>query len=471
MRRARARSFAVVAAVAVLAAACGNNRSSSGSTTTAGGATSTTVAAGAGIPFGTGTIPCGPAKAGAANTASDQGVTATTITIGAGDDRGFASTPGLNKEMTEAVQADAAACNKAGGINGRQIVVKTYDAAVLAVQKAMTQACSDKLFFLVGEGFALDSNQEETRLGCQLPAVPGYSVSAAFANAPMMYQSVPNPADKIPAVVAQQLAKLYPTQITKAGTLAGNFSATQETRDKVVQAYPKFGFKFLPNSQVEYPVQGQTEDAWGPTLKQLQSAGVQLLYWSGSCQPLQPAMREARVIGFKAIWQTDTNHYDSNCAKSNTDGAMDGLLIRTAFVPFEEASYNKATADFLKLMADANPPVPVTQLGEQATSSFILWATAAASCGANLTRQCVLDAMGKVHSWTGLGMHAQTDPGSNLPPQCGILLELKGTKYIRVAPTKPDTFDCDPNSVVDVDTPAVKQAMLDSNRIAHQFQK
>ena len=52
---------------------------------------------------------------------------------------------------------------------------------------------------LVGEGWALDSAQEETRLGLR-PALrcPTYSVSPEFANAPLMYQPVPNPADVYP---------------------------------------------------------------------------------------------------------------------------------------------------------------------------------------------------------------------------------------------------------------------------------
>ncbi len=465
----RLRLVAAAAALTLVVAACGNSRSSSPSTTptTAGSGTPTTVAA-SGISFGNGTIPCGPAKAGTTNTASDTGVTPTTITIGAGDDRGFQSSPGLNKEMTEAVQAMVSECNKAGGINGRTIVVKTYDAAILNVQKAMTQACSDHLFFLVGEGFALDSNQEETRLGCQLPAAPGYSVSAAFANGPLMYQGVPNPADKIPDEVAIQVAKLYPAAIKASGTLAGNFSATQETRDKVVQTYAKLGFTFLPNSKVEYPITGQAD--WSSTIKQLQSVGAKFIYWSGSCLPnLQQAMRAARNLNYKPIWETDTNHYDSNCAKANTDGAMDGVIIRTAFVPFEEASSNKATADFVKIMNDHS--VPITQLGEQATSSFLLWANAVASCGANLTRTCTLTAMSNVHSWTGNGMHAATDPGKNIPPQCGMLLQLEGTKYVRLTPKTTGSFDCDPASVVDVSTPAVAAAKLDANRVAHQFSK
>ncbi len=459
------RAFAVAATLLFVVAACGNSRSSSPPSTSGGGSATPTTASSQAPMFGDAPLPCGPAKIGATNGAADKGVTASTITIGTGDDRGFAQTPGLNKEMTEAVQDIAKVCNAAGGINGRKLVVKPYDAAILQVQQAMTQACSDKVFFLVGEGFALDSNQEEIRLGCKLPAVPGYSVSAAFANGPLMYQAVPNPANEVTAESAAQMAKLTPAAITAAATLAGNFSATQETRDKVVAGYPKFGFRFLPNSNFEYNIQGESD--WTPFIKQLQRVDAKFVYWSGECNNLLKAMQAAKLNNFQAVWMTETNHYETKCAASNADGAMNGLYIRMAFTPFEERDHSKAVDDYMKMIA-TNTQKP-TQLGMQSTSAFLLWATAAQECGTGLTRQCVLGKLAQIHHWTGHGLHADTDPGSNGPPTCGMMLQLEGTKYVRVVPKAPGTFDCDPNSVVTVDTPAVKAAKLDANGVAHQF--
>jgi ABC-type branched-subunit amino acid transport system substrate-binding protein len=441
MSNTRLRWFAVATVVALGLAACGNNRSAS-TTTTAGGSNTggnTSTTAPAGPTFGDAPLPCGPAPAGETNTASGQGVTATTITIGTGDDRGYQLVPGLNKEMSEGVQDMAKMCNAAGGINGRQVVVKFYDAAILQVQQAMTQACSDKLFMLVGEGWSLDSNQEEIRLGCKLPAVPGYSVSAAFANAPLMYQPVPNPANAVVGITAEQMAKLVPDTITASATLAGNFSATQETRDKVVAAYPKYGFTFLPKSNFEYPITGQTDAEWSTTIKQVKASGAKFLYWSGQCTDIQKAMRAAKLNGYAPVWQTETNHYEAKCAASNTDGAMNGLYIRMAFTPFEERSSNKAVDDYLKMVA-ANGQQP-TQLGAQSSSAFLLWATAAKACGADLTQTCELTQLSKIHSWTGHGLHAQTDPGANKPPTCGVILQLEGTSYVRIQPKQPNTFD------------------------------
>ena len=51
---------------------------------------------------------------------------------------------------------------------------------------------------IVGEGFGLDGLAEQTRLGCNLAAVPGFTVSPVVANAYEMYQAVAEPGERQP---------------------------------------------------------------------------------------------------------------------------------------------------------------------------------------------------------------------------------------------------------------------------------
>jgi len=139
-----------------------------------------------------------------------------------------------------------------------------------------------------------------------------------------------------------------------------------------------------------------------------------------------------------------------------------------AFIPFEEADVNKATQDYLDLLKSSGGDVSL--LGAQATSSFLLWATAAAACGDTLTRACTLQNLADTHSWTGHGLHADGDPGGNHPPTCALMLHLNGTKYERVLPEERGTFECDPAWIAPiVNAPAVAAAKLDANRISQQF--
>src|SRR5215218_7344714 len=172
--------IAVVAVMALIGAACSDSGRSSETETSTPDATS----ASAPTSFGDLESPCGE---GDAKGATQLGVTDTSITIGYGDDAGYQQSPGLNHEMSDAIKAMIGWCNEQGGINGRQVVGNYGDAKILDVNNVMTEACG-KDFMLVGQGWSLDSSQEQTRLGCNMASVPTYSVSAAFANGALMVQ-------------------------------------------------------------------------------------------------------------------------------------------------------------------------------------------------------------------------------------------------------------------------------------------
>ena len=446
------------------AAASGGTGTPTGDTATA--ATTPATEAPSGPMFGDAPWPCSAGSGANTDTGSEVGVTADSIKIASGDDAGYAGAPGLNHQITDAMKALVAKCNSLGGINGRQITLNYYDAALLNVGPAIQGACDAGNFMLVGEGWAFDGNQEEIRLGCGLPAVPTYTVSAAFAMGKNVFQGVPNPADETPAGVFAQTTKLLGDAVKKVGMLVGNYSATQETRDKVVAAAPKFGWGFAETT-LEYGIAGEAD--WTPFVKQLQDAGATAVYWSGSCLPnLQLFAQAAKANGLDVPIITDVNHYEQTCSAANTDGALDNVYVRNPYIPFEEADVNPATQDFLDLVKAAGGDI--SQLGAQATSSFMLWATAASACGPELTRACTLDKLKNTHSWTGHGLHADTDPGGNHPPKCGMIMRLQGSVYVRVAPQARGTFECDDTWVAQLSgLAALDAAKLDANRISQQF--
>jgi ABC-type branched-subunit amino acid transport system substrate-binding protein len=277
---------------------------------------------------------------------------------------------------------------------------------------------------------------------------------------------VPNPADETTAGFFAQIAKLFPEESKHVATLTGAFTATQETRDKVVEVAPAFGWGFAETTLENNPV---GEPDWTPFVKQIQQSGAKMISWQGTCLPsLLLFAQTAKANGLDLPIVVDSNHYAAECAKANTDGALDKLYVRMSFVPFEEASQNPATQDYLDLIAKRGGDTAL--LGVQAASSFLLWATEASACGATLTRQCVLKNLANTHSWTGHGLHAETDPGGNHPPKCSAVLQLVGGVYKRVVPTKPASFECDDSWIAKVtSTAGLLAAKLDANRISQQF--
>lgn len=453
------RVAALLAAVALLAAACGG--SDREDSTDGGGGDTTEAATDGGAEegmFGDLASPCGP---GDASGATDQGVTDGAIRIGYGDDAGFPSSPGLNQELSDAIETMIEWCNEQGGIAGRPIEGSYYDAKITEVNNAMTEACEQE-FFLVGQGWSLDASQEQVRRACGMPTVPGFAVSPQFANGPDKFEPSPVPADYTNASSAYQLAEMYPEKAAKAAIVYANYSATIDTRDKARSAYPAAGWTWIGCDQ-EYNIQGEAD--WRPIAQNLKNCGAELVYFVGSPNPNFRNLLEASdQVEYRPTWLVDTNFYDEAFRDWNVNGYADDVYTRTSYIPFEEAELNPATAQYLALIEAANGRTSL--LGMQAASAFLLWATAAEACGSDLTRQCVLDELAAITEWTGGGLHAPADPGENLPGDCGVLLTLDGTSFVRVTPEDEGTYDCDPRYAAPVDGPVLERANLDENRIS-----
>ena len=410
--------------------------------------------------FGDLEMPCRPGDTSGYE-ASDQGVTADTITIGTGDDRGFPSTPGLNVEMGDAVRAMVAWCNELGGINGRQIELNYYDAAILEVNNRMLESCASD-FMLVGQGFALDGTGEQTRVECGLYSVPGFSVSIEFAHGPRMIQPVPNPGDEFGVGQIEYASTVYPDELQNTAIMYGNFEATTVTRDKVLAATADPGIDLGDPFLLEYNIQG--EDDWTPFVLQLQRQGIEHLYFTGTCVPnLIGFMETAQVQGFAPVLTLESNFYVDVCAESNTSGALDGALVRIVFFPFEEADEFPAVEQYVGIMDDFGGKK--SQLGMQGASAFLLWATGADRCGADLTRECVFEEITAIEEWTGGGLHVPSYPAGNRNPGCEITMRITGTAYERVFPEEPGTYDCEDN-VGAVGGELVAAAQLDENRVS-----
>jgi ABC-type branched-subunit amino acid transport system substrate-binding protein len=459
----RLRVFAVLALLGLVLAACGGTRSDEAASPST---SSDVVEDGPAGGFGDLASPCGPAE-GENVATGDQGVTADSITIGYGDDAGYQGSPGLNKPMSDAVRALIDWCNDQGGINGRTLEGEYYDGKVLEATNVMTEACAE-VFMLVGHGFVLDGAAEQTRVSCGLPQVPGYTVSATVAHGPMTFNSVPNPIDLAPTGQADLLAKAFPEQVKKAAVVYGDVAAMKESAAKVKDTYPDFGWTFLPDCEQTYAIGGTVQ--WGPYVQKLKDCGAEVVYFSGAPMPnLQNFLDAASQADYRPKWVTDTNFYEETFAQANTGGNADEVYVRMVFTPFEQAESNEATKLYLDLVEGAGGQ-PAT-LGVQATSSFLLWATAAKACGADLTRQCVLDELAKVTSWTGGGLHAETNPAQNRPGDCSMVLKIEGTEFVQALPETEGEFACDPRYVdpVSPTLPALVEAQLGPDRVSRAF--
>ncbi|MEU8303343.1 ABC transporter substrate-binding protein [Actinomadura sp. NPDC048955] len=447
-------------AVALVTTSCASDRSGTDGTA-AGNGPGGGASAGAGAKaFGTLPSPCGP---GDARGKTDQGVTDDQIAIGFGDDRGFTSAPGLSKEMGDAVGAMIDWCNQQGGINGRKIKGNQYDAAYMQSAKVVQESCKQD-FMLVGQGFAMDEAAEQYRVGCKLPTVAGFTVGPNAAMGPMKYEAVPYPVDMMNIGALRIAQKMFPDYKDKADLLLSTSPAVSTGTNKVASAMKGIGVKPL---ECGVRLNDAGESSYMPFAKKIKDCGAKYLWTSDSPDPGQFNLLESiERAGADPTYVFEATWYSSLVSKWNTSGAGDRLHVGMIFQPLENADKVPAVKQYTDLVSAKKGKVAL--LGMQATSAFLLWAQSAQKCGSDLTRQCVINELSKVHEWTGGGLHAPTDPGDNKPASCSLMVKLNKTKYEQVYPKNVGEFECGGDFVVKTD-PKTWGTKLGDDRISTKF--
>ncbi len=450
MRKARRQTpFVMVVVIVCFAGACGRSNNTADTTSTNAPAATTAPAATPGS-FGDLKDVCGPAPSGTTLTATDTGVTAGSIQVSTFSDPGYSGRPGLDQELFDSADAFTKWCNDAGGINGRQIVLKKRDAKVLEFQQRVIEACAQKDFMMVGGGAVFDNTGQTNRLACGLPQVAGFTVNAEAQASDLTYESVPNPTNKLSIGQFRYLAQHFPDAIDKIGVLAGSVPTTITVAARDSEAIKKLGWKIVYKAQ--YNSVG--EPTWRPFAEAIKTAGVKGLVWVGDPGILGSVTKALADIGYKLDFiSADPNHYD-NLLLTEAGGTADGTYIRGVFYPFLDdasAKGNAATVEYRKILKQYVPKGKIAYLGVQGFSAWLLWAQAATACGADLTRDCVWAQLAKVKSWTGGGLSAPQDVADHTPGDCFSLEEVQNGAFV-LADIQPNQgiYHCDPSDVVDL---------------------
>ena len=426
--RVRNKTMIVLACGALLLSACGSrvdsDESSSGGLA-GGGQTPATQApdegGGDGM-FGTLEVPCRPGDTSSYPDQSEQGVTADTIRIATISDPGGPQ-PGLNQSLFDTMQAFADWCNELGGINGRTVQVDLLDAGILQYKEKVLEAC-DTAFAMVGGLGVLDYLGAQDAVDCGLINVPAATVSPQAAGADLMWQPLPNPPDSYAVGAARWVADNYPDAITKAGAVRGNLQTILTQSDRMIAAYEQEGFDFISEQTVNV-----AETNWAPFVLNLKNDGVEYLTATSTFEEVLPMLKVMNEQGYQpTIMEYETNFYDDQFPEGATAQGIDvgDAVVRLTTWPFEEADERPAMAEYLRILDastgqyDTDP----AQLGVQAFSAALLFATAVDSLGADVTRDGLAEALSAIHEWDGGGLHGESDPGAGISSNCFIMMQI-----------------------------------------------
>ena len=390
--------------------------------------------------FGTADNPCGSETAGTVP-ADTPGVSEDTIRIGVISDKENPTVPLPTVGIEESVQAFVDFCNEAGGVDGRQLDLVTYDSAIVATDDVTKQACDDDLFALVGSGSVQDQLGVETREGCGLIEVGAYAATPERAESTNFFQ--PNPAEdntQLNVGPCQHIAEEFPDAVTRAAIVYTDLRPAARRAEKWVEACEReAGFDFL----VQYPLPfGETN--LGPLVEQIQENDIGYFTMVSSSSETLGVLDELATQGVEVeVIDLGAQYYEEAFGQEEV---ADGALVTTGNVPFVEADTSPALTYYLDAMEDAG--APHSTLGVAAFSAGLLFATAVDSLDGDLTRESLVEALSGIHEWDGGGLHSTTDPGNGTANPCFLYVRVEDGEFVRDHPD--EGFSCDPSTIATV---------------------
>lgn len=371
--------------------------------------------------------------------ASEAGLGADKLYIGVANDRSSDIRPGLNKSMYDASVAFAGWCNEQGGIGGLPIEIVDLDAALFNVEAAMTTACTD-VFAMVGGGMAQDALQFSGRdgsdfHGCSMIDIPGFAVSAEKADSNGQVQPLPNVGGTVANTWLADFAELEPAAAADWSVIWADLPSLKIMRTKYMTAVEGVDGMEMVGEQ-SYPPIGISD--WMPYAQKMVESGATSFTWVGEVDNLSDFLTAADVQGWEGVPILETNMYDPKLA---SNPAADGAIVRMQLHPLEEADLWPATQQYLDMIDEYTDGGEVSALGIQSLSAWLLFATAANACGAAndgvLDRTCILEQAAAVETWTGGGLHAETQPDrfdEVSASSCGMLVVVRDGKFERLYP-------------------------------------
>ena len=438
----RGRWAVLLLVVALIGAACGSrgdDSDDSGLGDTGGEQTDDGGGEGGGPPADP-EAPCGE---GDASGATDIGVTDESITIATIQDIG-GPVPGLFQGNLDAINAFVAYCNSLGGVNGRELVLAPFDSRLSEHRAATEQACSAG-FALVGSGAALDSGGAQTAVDCGIPDVPGFTAETAHAGATNVVQPLPNPPDLLAVGAQRYLAEEFPEAIETGAMFYVNAPVTQLNAEKRVVGYGELGFDFQVEIATDYP----QDLNLGPKIEAVRSNNSQYVSMVGDVDNMANLVSELNTQGLEVeIIEFDAEGYQQEFI-DQAGPAAEGVRFSIAITPFEEADQNDEMQRYLFWRDQTGATAPPTALGVQTWSAGLLFATALQSLGSDVTREGLLDALHGITEWDGHGIHAQANPGEDIPTECYLYLIVENGEFVRETPD--EGFECGDDNVLEVD--------------------
>jgi hypothetical protein len=404
--------------------------------------------------------------------ATEIGVTAKEIHIAVIADVDNPFAPGLFKGAADGVRGAARYLNSkagGGGVAGRRLVVDFIDSKLTPhdARNGVITACSND-YAMVGT-FALflsnmdDANSCKDQAGAAtgLPDLASVTTGVVESCSPVAFPVSP-PAldcatkDQSPQTYhgnqfdSKYLLKTHKNNLHGAMIVSGDTKDANRGGTVLVDVAQEAGVK----SDQDVTVGGRDpQSAYTPIVNKMKSDGSNYAYSTSAANSMILLRSEAQLQGLtdpNIVWTCTIACYDKS-VKEQAD-VMNGTYIPMTFLPFEEASSNTTLAAFMKYVGKANAN-GFAVYGWTATLAFKQAVEAIVKQdGVNgLTRKALLTTgVDALTSFNAGGMIGTVDIKNKVPTPCLMVTQLQKGQFVRMAPKKKGSFDCNQRNAVTI---------------------
>ena len=407
-------------------------------------------------------------------TATDVGITADEIHIAVIADVDNPIVPNLFKASKDAVEGIGKFLNSkagGGGLAGRKVVVDFYDSKLNAnaTTNAEIQACENDVA-MVGTSAVFVTSVDNMR-NCKdsagattgLPDIP-------FVTTALVQQCSDQSFPVAPPQVECSTKDDHP-QTFHANVARGRYYNEKFGKDKLHGVYV-FGADSKQARDSSFVSLGALRDigiksdkdfdlptsapqsAYTPVIQEMKNDGSN--YGQAITNTAMILMRkEATLQGLTGVkvWDCGVGCYDEPNFLKAGGSDVEGQYVDTLFLPFyskADQKANKQLGNYVKYTGEGN----VAGFGAYAWAAGIAFRDAVnaqvKAGGVNsVTRKTILEQLNKIHKFDADGMLAPIDLASRQISNCSVTLQVKNGDYVRVSPTKPGTFKCWPNGIVE----------------------
>lgn len=424
------------AAVACLAGVVGLSLAACSSSKNAGTSSNTT-ASGSGSTGGQ-SYPTIAPPAKLTGTLSGPGVTASTITIGQITTT-TGPVPGLFQGANDGLDAWAAWINAAGGIAGRQIVVKHVDDAFncTTYTNAMQQF-STSAFAVLGNLTLEDTCGKKVLAGDpNLIDIQALALDPTLYDVPNVFTASPSPPGGITTGLTYMKQK-FPDAVTHAAQLVGQAAAANGREEQLTAE--SVGYKYLYVRDVPDLTTDFTSDILRMKNDGVKFVDMTALAVTSDADFLQQAAQQ----DFHPQVLYGASAYDARLFKllgnaSLADNVVWGAIPDALYLGQDRATV-PAVNTYLTWLEKTRPGASSNLFAVEAWSAGQLLLKAMQDAGSDINQASVLQAIKSINNFNSDGLIGATNPGGKLGTHCVVMVTVQNQSWVRAHPSS--GFDC-----------------------------